>query len=140
MPDPAPGLGPVAGLAALTRARGDVVAVLSGDMPFLTGDLVGALLDALDGSGADAVIPLVDGRAQRLCAAYRSTVGEVAARLLRDVAGGARGPRVQDALDRVSVRYIDRVGPYEQDELRILCRGIDSPEDLDWARARAGKD
>lgn len=124
------GQGPLAGLeAGLTAARNRLVFVAAGDLPFLTGDLVGYLLERLEGSGADAVVPRYRGRTHPLCATYD------------------RGllPRVGSALDggvravRAFVEGLDEV-EYVGEELRrfgdpdLLLMNVNTPEDLRRAR------
>jgi molybdopterin-guanine dinucleotide biosynthesis protein A len=131
-------LGPVAGLAAgLTAARGDVVAVLGADMPFVTAAFVEALFAEIAGADdIDVVIPRVDGREQRLCAVYRSRLAAVARDLVGTASGPEQGPRVTDLLDRARVRVTSEVGVHDEAEMRVICRGIDTPPDLQWALTR----
>ena len=133
-PDPAPDLGPVAGLAAgLAIAAGDGVAVFSGDLPFLTAGWIEALLSELEvDPDCDAVIPVVQGRDQPLCAAYRSRVAGVAEASLAG-ALAPRGPSVLGLIDRLNVRRVTSVGRYGPTELAEVTRGVDTPEDREWA-------
>jgi molybdenum cofactor guanylyltransferase len=102
-------------------------------MPFLLADLVCYLLERLESDGVSAVVPRHRGRTHPLCAAYD-----------REVL-----PQVRAALDgRVrSVReFLECVGPVEyiEEELRrlgdpdLLLMNVNSPEDLDRARAICG--
>jgi molybdopterin-guanine dinucleotide biosynthesis protein A len=62
--------GPVGALRrGLTRARGAIVFACSCDLPLLRSDLASALCAMIENN--DAVIPLVTGVPQPLCAAYR---------------------------------------------------------------------
>jgi molybdopterin-guanine dinucleotide biosynthesis protein A len=62
--------GPVGALRrGLTRARGAIVFACSCDLPLLRSDLASALCAMIENN--DAVIPLVAGVSQPLCAAYR---------------------------------------------------------------------
>ena len=142
IPDPVPGLGPVAGLAAgLAAAEGDGVAVFSADLPFVTAGLIEGLLAALEDGrhvdpDLDAVVPVVEGRAQPLCAAYRRRVAGAASAWLVS-APEPRGPSVLGLLERLRVRRVTAVAPLGPAALADATRGIDTPEDLAWARARA---
>jgi molybdopterin-guanine dinucleotide biosynthesis protein A len=81
--DLVPGCGPLGGLhAALTEARGDAVAVIAGDMPYVTAPLVAYLFSLLHETGADLVIPRTERGYHPLCAVYaRACLEPVAARL-----------------------------------------------------------
>ena len=132
VPDLRPGRqGPLAGIeAALHAARHRAVFVAAGDMPFLTGDLVGHLLGLLSSGGVPAVVPDSRGRLHPLCAAYdREARPAVAAALDR----GTRS--VRELLEGLpGVRYV------REEELRrfgdphLLLTNVNSPEDLQRAR------
>lgn len=131
VPDLRPGRqGPLAGIeAGLLAARHRAVFVAAGDMPFLTGDLAGYLLDLLSGD-VPAVVPDFGGRLHPLCAAY----------------GRELRPAVSAALDqgKRSVRELleaqPRVRYVREEELRrfgdpdLLLTNVNSPEDLESAR------
>ena len=144
--DEVPDGGPVAGLAAgLTAATGESVAVVAADLPFVTGDLIAGLLARLEEDpDVDAVVPTVNGRDQTLCAAFRARVAGVAASLVGGAVGRAdgavsgAGPSVVSLVESLQVRRADEVAGYGAAELAVLCRGIDTLADLEWARERAG--
>lgn len=70
VPDLWPGEGPLGGiLTALDAATADVVVVLACDLPGVTAEAVHAVLDGL--GDADVAVPMVEGRAQHLLAAWR---------------------------------------------------------------------
>jgi len=162
--DGQPDLGPVAGLAAgLAEARGDTVVVLAGDLPFVDAGLIEGLLVALEADPeADCVVPTVAGRDQPLCAAYRRTPALDAAEKLVAGAGaatrvetsragsggagtggrgaGGAGPAVAALLDRLRVRRLDAVGSVAGPELAARTRGVDTLEDLVWARGWVARD
>jgi molybdopterin-guanine dinucleotide biosynthesis protein A len=131
IPDLRPGEGPLAGIeAGLIAARYRSVFVAAGDMPFLTGDFVGYLLDLLSDC-VSVVVPVLGGGLHPLCAAYGREVRSAVSAALD---GGVRS--VQELLkDLPGVRYV------EEGELRglgdpnLLLTNVNSPEDL--ARARA---
>ena len=148
VPDPVPGLGPLAGVASgLNAADGAICVVLAGDLPFVTPHLVDRLCrelasaaesDALD--ALDAIVPRARGRAQPLCAAYRREVGRLAARLV--ARGGARGdssPSMMSFLERLRVRYVTAEDLAGAGDLETMVRGVDSRADLDWAVRHASR-
>jgi molybdopterin-guanine dinucleotide biosynthesis protein A len=103
-----PGGGPVAGLAAaLPRVTAPLVVLLAADLPFVTREVVEALVAAVvatAGESDGALIVDADGRDQYLLAAYRTNL--LAARLadlgdphgapLRALVGGLRLVRMPD--------------------------------------------
>ena len=132
--DERPGVqGPLAGLeAGLAAVTNRLVFVAAGDMPFLSGDLVGYLLERLEELEARAVVPRHRGRIHPLCAAYDRAVL----------------PRVTAALDeevRAVHRFLETLEnvEYVEEELRrvgdpdIFLINVNSPEDLDRARSGA---
>ena len=128
------GLGPLAGLeAGLAAARNRLVFVAAGDMPFLSVDLIGYLLERLEGRGVSAVVPRHRGGTHPLCAAYDR---EVLPRVRAALDGGVRSMR--GFLEDVgSVEYV------EDDLLRfgdpnLFLMNVNSPEDLGRAQAFCG--
>lgn len=128
-----PGGGPVAALAAgLVGVRAPAVAVLGGDLPFVTAAAVRELRAALQARSGAAVALLVDadGRDQPLCAVWRTDALRAA---LRE-AGGPAGVALRTLLAAA-------VGPV----LRLPAAGggppawfdCDTPDDLRTARAWA---
>jgi molybdenum cofactor guanylyltransferase len=132
VPDLRPGRqGPLAGIeAALLAARYQSVFIAAGDMPFLTGDLVGYLLGLLSDHVA-AVVPHFGGRPHPLCAAY--------SRAVQPAVSGAldRGVRsVRGLLDGLpGVRYVGEEELRRCDDPNLLLMNVNSPEDLTRARA-----
>ena len=119
-----PGGGPVAALrAGLPEVATDVVAVLAGDLPFLTGDLVTQLRAGLS---ADGVL-VVDqsGRDQLLLGVWRTAALRAA---VADAAGPTSMRRVLAPLD---VRRLRPVLPPGVPPPWMDC---DTPADLDRAR------
>jgi molybdenum cofactor guanylyltransferase len=127
--------GPLAGLeAGLAAARNPLVFVAAGDMPFLTEDLVGYLLERLERSGADAAVPRYGGRSHPLCAAYDRGLLPRAGHALD---GGVRAVRAfLEGLDEVE---------YVGEELRrfgdpdLLLMNVNTPDDLRRARDEAAR-
>lgn len=139
LPDPDPDLGPMAGIAGgLARVRGEVAAVLSTDLPFLSAALVERVLEELErDEAADAAVPLSGGREQWLCAAYRSGLAPAASAYLRAHRDHPGGASVLGFARDLRVR---RLGPEELEgigDTDSMLRGIDTPEDLARARARS---
>jgi molybdenum cofactor guanylyltransferase len=82
--DPEEGRGPLQGIAAGLAAvadRADVAFVSAVDAPFLHPGFVRAVVDALR-PGDDVAVPVADGRAHPLSAAYRTSVLATAEELL----------------------------------------------------------
>jgi molybdopterin-guanine dinucleotide biosynthesis protein A len=126
--------GPLAGLeAGLAAVTNRLVFVAAGDLPFLNANLVGYLLASLEERGACAVVPRYRGRIHPLCAAYdREVLQRVRAALDEGVLAVHRFLEVSDRVE------------YVEEELRwfgdpdIFLMNVNSPEDLDLARARCG--
>lgn len=146
--DDVPDAGPVAGLAeGLAAARGDVVVVLAGDLPFVSADLIGGLFEALEGApDTDVIVPTLRGRDQVLCAAYRAGLATRAADLMAGVkatgdtgGSGPAGPRVDALFAGLNVCRVDSIAGRGPEELAVECRGIDTPADLAWARERVAR-
>jgi molybdopterin-guanine dinucleotide biosynthesis protein A len=124
-----PGGGPVAAMrAGLAVVRTEVVAVLAGDLPFLTPGVLDQLLDRLAGDGA----LLVDdaGRDQLLLGVWRTAPLSAA---VGRAAGHAPVRRVVAALtvDRLRPEVVPGVPPPWLD--------CDTPADLTRARAEAAR-
>jgi molybdopterin-guanine dinucleotide biosynthesis protein A len=124
-----PGGGPVAALrAGLPEVATDVVAVLAGDLPFLTAELVGELRQALTDDG----VLVVDdgGRDQLLLGLWRTDA-------LRAAVAGAREPTsMRRVLSGLAVRRVHPVPVPGQPPPWLDC---DTPADLARARQLAGR-
>jgi molybdopterin-guanine dinucleotide biosynthesis protein A len=127
--------GPLAGIeAGLAAANYHHVFVAAGDMPFLTQDVVGYLLERLERGGAPAVIPRYGGRIHPLCGAYACTL---LPRVGTALDGGARA--VHGFLGEIDgVEYVGeelrRFG-----DLDLLLTNVNSPRDLERAVREAGR-
>jgi molybdopterin-guanine dinucleotide biosynthesis protein A len=123
-----PGGGPVAALrAGLAEVSTDVVTVLAGDLPFLTGTLVAELRARLTDDG----VLVVDdgGRDQYLLGVWRTSA-------LRGAAAGAHGPT---SLRRViAPLVVTRYHPRVELGTPPPWTDCDTPTDLARARAAAG--
>ena len=120
--------------AALLACRAPWAAVVSCDLPFVTGELFARLCE-LRTAEADAVVPRQpDGRPQPLCALYSpARCLELAARLLHE---GERRPRV--LLQQAHTRW---VVPAELADLRyaeLFFLNVNTPTDYERARAKVG--
>ena len=83
-----PGGGPVAAIAAgLPATSAPLVAVLAGDLPFLTASAVGALRAAVGPDDDGALLVDADGRAQLLAGVWRSAALRPALARFPEVAG-----------------------------------------------------
>lgn len=132
-----PGGGPVAGIAAGLEALDErpgegpeLIAVLAGDLPFLTAEHLDELFVALTSGPADIQRPEValavdhTGHANWLCAVWRA---DALRRRLAQV-GEPAGTSVRKLLHGIrQVHVLDETG---------WSTDIDTPEDLDAARNR----
>lgn len=127
-----PGLGPLAGInAGVHAARNPLVWVVACDLPDVEPEL-GRLLVA-ESSGVDAVVPMVDGEPQGVCAIYRTAaLPPVIERLVQ---AGRRS--VKSLLDEIRVRYVDeRQLRVVDPELRSF-RNLNTPADYEaWVRSQ----
>ncbi len=129
-PDTRPGCGSLGGIyTAVVSGSGPVLCV-AWDMPFVTADLLRALVTG--SAGYDAFLPESDGRrgVEPLCAVY----------------GPACGPAIEQQLARGDLRAIGfhpdvRVGTLPLDRVRefgdpaVLFFNVNTPEDLERAEA-----
>lgn len=124
-----PGGGPVpalrAGLAAVEQA---VVAVLAGDLPFLTAEVVTGLRERLTGDGVLLVDPA--GRDQVLLGVWRTAALRSA---VRDTAGHTS---MRAALSPLTVQRWRPAAPADRPAPWTDC---DTPADLDRARAHVSR-
>jgi molybdenum cofactor guanylyltransferase len=123
--DTAPQEGPLRAVAtALARIDGGLALLVGCDMPFLNPTLLRHLTDL---AGAhEAVVPVVDGKAQPLHAMYRPAVA--AQRAAEVLASGDR--RLTTILGRLSVRWIERSEWWASDPTGTSFSNINTLEDL----------
>jgi molybdopterin-guanine dinucleotide biosynthesis protein A len=113
--------GPLAGLeAGLSAARNEVTFAVACDMPYVTPAV--AELAVAAAHGCDAAIPLIGGRPEPVCAAYRrSALPAITAAL-----DGGRY-RAADLVDQLEVTWLEGLDPQ-------LFRSLNTPEDYERFR------
>ncbi|MGY1651340.1 molybdenum cofactor guanylyltransferase [Geodermatophilus sp. SYSU D01119] len=123
-----PGGGPVAALrAGLAAVDADVVAVLAGDLPFVTPAVVTGLRERLT---AEGVLVVDDaGRDQYLLGVWRTAA-------LRRAVGAAQGPAPVRRV--VAALAVTRWRPAPEPGAPAPWTDCDTPADLARARAQAG--
>jgi len=129
------GAGALGGLhAALASARADWVAVVSCDLPFVTGELFERLA-SLRSPDLDAVAPRQrDGRPQPLCTLYaRANCLHAAGELLET---GELRPRV--LLAQMRTRWVGHAELADLDGAEHFFTNVNTPEDYALAVARGG--
>jgi molybdopterin-guanine dinucleotide biosynthesis protein A len=119
--------------AALSACRAPWAAVVSCDLPFVTGELF-ARLGELRAADFDAVIPRQpDGRPQPLCAIYSTAhCVELAARLLAE---GERRPRA--LLQQARTRWVAPAELADIGDPELFFLNVNTPEDYERARGKA---
>ena len=131
IPDDAPGIGPLGGIAtALRHSAQPWNLILGCDLPFITSRWLDYLIGRAVESSADAVIPQSAAGAEPLCAMYRKTC---VTPVLTAIAAGVR--KVTDAFAGL---IIESVSPQEWkpfDESGQLFKNMNTPEDFEEADA-----
>lgn len=121
--------------AVLETGRDAVV--VAWDMPFVTSDLLAALLEFGRMEDADAAIPESDSPfgVEPFCAYYSARLSEPLARFLTEGRGSAADFLARlDALRRLSAADVRRLGDPSK-----LFFSVNTPADLERARAMAGR-
>jgi molybdopterin-guanine dinucleotide biosynthesis protein A len=120
--------------AALSACRAPWAAVVSCDLPFVTGELFVRLAE-LRAEDADAIVPRQpDGRPQPLCALYSpARCLKLAARLLEE---GERRPRV--LLQQAQTRWVAPAELADLGDAELFFLNVNTPEDYERARAKVG--
>jgi molybdopterin-guanine dinucleotide biosynthesis protein A len=127
VPDAPGATGPLAGLAAgLSAASYPVAVVVACDMPFLNDRLLWHLLNSL--ADCDAVVPMAEGRAQPLHAAYSRDCLPTVRALLRL---GAKS--MHDLLSRLRVKYITESRCLELDPDGLSSFNMNTIDDFRFA-------
>ena len=122
LPDVLDAGGALCGLySALLAAATPIVVVLAGDLPFVNGTLIRALMTIGD---EDAVVPRAAGTWHPLCAAYRRRVAPALKRRL-----DAGTWRVTDALADMHVRELTGAELGQMDSNDMLLMNVNTPDD-----------
>ena len=110
--------------AAITAAAGDVVAV-AWDMPFVSSSLVGELIRRLDKT-VSAVVPVINGKPEPLCAAYSKGAAEPIGAAVK--AGILKN---SDVLARLpNVLWIDEPDLRQFGDPAVMFFNVNTPADL----------
>ena len=126
--DDSPGAGPLAAIyTGMKAASADVYLVAACDMPFVTSELLRHLLVA--SRGFDAVVPVVGGRDQPLCAAYTHACLPA---IVEALATG--GGRVADFFPKVRLRRLDEAAVEQFGPPEVLFFNVNTPEELTRAQ------
>ncbi len=132
IPDELPGKGPLAGIAAGLARVPDWALALACDLPLLQVDLLRLLADLCGetsperGALWDAVVPIVDGRAESLCAAYHARCLPFVQAMLRQ-----DNLRIRDLYAQVRVRYVEEVELRRADPTLASFTNVNTPQE--WA-------
>jgi molybdopterin-guanine dinucleotide biosynthesis protein A len=131
-PDLRPGKGSLGGIhTALHYSPTEEIFCTACDLPFINPAVVSHIL-RLAGGGWQAVVPVVDGEMEPLCALYsRSMAGAVE----RDLDAGVR--RIKTTLASLRVRVVEAEELLPMDPELLTFFNINTPADLERARAIA---
>jgi molybdopterin-guanine dinucleotide biosynthesis protein A len=130
--DRLPGRGPLGGLhAALWEARGDAVAIVACDMPFVSAPFLAHLLTLT--SEADAVVPLTERGYHPLCAAYTRACLEPIVRRL-----GEGQLKMTTMLDDVRVRKVTAAEMCVFGDPDKLVANVNTPDEFRGLAAHQG--
>jgi molybdopterin-guanine dinucleotide biosynthesis protein A len=111
--------------AAISASSGDVI-VVAWDMPFVPGGLVAALAKAIGQSDSQAVVPVVNGKPEPLCAAYAKAAAPVIAEAVK--AGILKNT---DVLARLhTVAWLDESELRRFGEPEVMFFNVNTPADL----------
>lgn len=132
--DETPGGGPAHGLWVGLRAlEQPVAALVAWDMPFVTAELLGYLVEALEtGQDNQAAVPRLGGRPQPLCAAYRKSCIQVLETMQRGV-----NVAMSDLLARIRVNWVDAQEFARFGDPEKLLFNVNTRQDLELARCWA---
>jgi molybdopterin-guanine dinucleotide biosynthesis protein A len=134
--DTLPGRGPVLGVcAALEEAKEEWVFIVSCDLPMLSSKLIEFL--ATKTEGVDAVVPLIDGRAQTTCALYSRACLHPLSELVGSGEKGSRSlTRFLEETEGLRVRYVSEEELSKIDTDMESFADVDTPDDLEEAKER----
>jgi molybdopterin-guanine dinucleotide biosynthesis protein A len=132
--DLAPGRGALGGLlTALSAARGDLVAIVACDMPFVSVALLAAQRDLLIEGAFDAVIPQTEGGTEPFHAIYRRATCLPA---IQEAIQSEKW-RVDAWFPKRAVRFLTPEEVQLYDPERIAFWNVNTPEDLEQAEQLA---
>ena len=122
--------GPLGGIhAALHATRTDLNLILSVDMPLMSSDFLGWLVQKATMSDAMIVVPNALGRLQPLCAIYRRGVAEPAEQALR-----AGDYKIDRLFSRVPTRVLHEQEIIASGFSPDTFRNINTPEEYEQCR------
>ena len=122
--------GPLGGIhAALHATRTDLNLILSVDMPLMSSDFLGWLVQRATTSDAMIVVPNAVGRLQPLCAIYRRGVAEPAEQALR-----AGDYKIDRLFSRVPTRVLHEQEIIASGFSPDTFRNINTPEEYEQCR------
>ena len=130
--DKYPGKGPLAGVhAGLMASDYEENIVVACDMPFVSADLAGTLVQNL--KHFDAIIPVIGGKKHPLFAAYQK-------RIASEIEGCLKEDRLRmiHLLDKLNVRYLEEVDlhAYGDGRLEEIFFNMNFPEEYEDAKKR----
>lgn len=128
-----PGRGPLSGIhAGLMASPYQYNLTMACDMPFVSRELGGVLLDSAEGH--DAVVVRIGGRPQPLYAVYSRDCVKPIERLLRGV-----NNKCTAFYPEIDVLYLDAESFILDVDLEEAYLNVNTPEDFEQAKKRAGK-
>jgi molybdenum cofactor guanylyltransferase len=124
-PDVLPVKASITGIhAAISASAGDVVAV-AWDMPFVSSTLIGELIRRLDKT-ASAVVPIVNGKPEPLCAAYSKRAADAVGMAMK--AGILKNSEVLARLPNVV--WIEEPELRQFGDPAVMFFNVNTPADL----------
>jgi molybdopterin-guanine dinucleotide biosynthesis protein A len=110
--------------AAVTAAASDIVAI-AWDMPFVPAELVSELIRRL-GTSVSAVVPMVDGKPEPLCAAYSRQAADPIAALVK--AGVLKNSEMLARLPNVA--WLEEADVRRFGDPAVMFFNVNTPADL----------
>lgn len=133
-PDIYPGLGALGGLfTAISSARGDLVAVVACDMPFISLPILSLAYERLSRNNADVAIPKTSQGYEPFHAIYRKSTCLLP--IKRALEAGER--RLISWFPSVTITVLDEQDLRQLDPLGLAFQNINTPEELRQAEALA---
>lgn len=119
--------GAMRGIASsLAAARLPLVAIVACDMPFVSPELIGALVDRVKVEALDACVPREERGIEPLCAVWRR---EACAPVARELLAGDR-QRIRCLIDRVRAGYMDELQIVEVAGSLLCFENVNTPEEF----------